>query len=309
MAADSTSTVFIHGVQKSATSTLVGLLNSHPDIFILYETMLHQQNISKYGNQLLASCPEARECFKLTGDISEPYLKLADLLEEKLGKRYAYVGDKFLSFNAYAAQPEANKVIFIMRDIRTWAAKPAIRDIYRTDIDLVRPAIGYLKYIINARRTQKTLCLRMEDMVKDSAWLAREIGDYLGLKFDEQGWWKNVGQYAVDDPKSWQSWYKTHPSATVAPKKFDMKVELAQHPFWDEFLPVFDKYYSHNTGKAVNEKEALKDLEFIESLARYSCLPYNQLYNEINQTQLSSIKTSYKVGKKLKKVLRAISPR
>ena len=45
--------LFIVGAHKTATSTLVGMLNCHPDIFILYETALNQSLISRHGRRFL----------------------------------------------------------------------------------------------------------------------------------------------------------------------------------------------------------------------------------------------------------------
>lgn len=61
--------LFITGAPKTATSTLVGILNCHPNIFILYETYLNQGWLSKYGKRFLAKYPNARYLFKYQSKI------------------------------------------------------------------------------------------------------------------------------------------------------------------------------------------------------------------------------------------------
>ncbi len=41
--------VFITGAHKTGTSPIVGILNCHPKIFILYETILHRGLPGKYA--------------------------------------------------------------------------------------------------------------------------------------------------------------------------------------------------------------------------------------------------------------------
>ena len=53
-------TLFVQGVQKTGTSTLVGILNCHPQVFLMYETDLNRTMISNYGNQILERLPQAR---------------------------------------------------------------------------------------------------------------------------------------------------------------------------------------------------------------------------------------------------------
>ena len=55
--------LFVIGLMSTGTSSLVGLLNSHKNIFVMYEVDLKNNFISKYGKQILRSLPESRPFF------------------------------------------------------------------------------------------------------------------------------------------------------------------------------------------------------------------------------------------------------
>src|SRR5690554_6058716 len=146
--------LFIQGPEKTGTSTITGILNCHPDIFILFENYLAQTNITKYGNQLLERYPEARQFFRKEEDYGVPVNELFSYLEAKEPSfSYKYVGTKINSLDPGITQKINNhKIIFMKRDVKSWLLKESIIDMYRTDLDVVRPAVDYLKYIILSSR-------------------------------------------------------------------------------------------------------------------------------------------------------------
>ena len=115
--------IFIIGAHKTATSTLVGMLNCHPEIFLLYETELYQPHISRHAKRFLAQYPDARFLFRSSEDLHALYSQLQEFLKSK-GYPYKYVGDKLPGLNAnFHVSLNAFKVIFSVRDIRTWLGK------------------------------------------------------------------------------------------------------------------------------------------------------------------------------------------
>lgn len=296
-------TVFIHGLQKTSTSPMVGMLNSHPDICILYETNLYETRISKYGKQLLKGLPTARRYFFSTDDTGKPYQLLKAHISKETGEEFRYFGDKLLSFDARLSQPEKNKVIYMMRDVRSWLVKELIRDLYRTDIDCVIPAIEYLKYIIHAKTNKHALCIRLEDLISDHSGVVEKISAFLDVKIDPEKWLEQSADQSRRGVKSFQKWQGAHPTSTVPFKKQDITVQLEKHPFWDAYLPLFDKYYQLEDSAAVSAEERASDLSMLESLSEYSCTSLDQLYRDIKSVKLASVSTKKRLKSKLKKLV------
>ncbi len=276
--------LFVHGIQKTGTSTLVGILNSHPEVFLLYETRMDKTLISKYGNHLLKHLPEARPLFRDTPNIATPYLQLAELLyKKKPNVSYRYVGDKLTSLDAKTTQQTApHKVIYLIRDVRTWLCKEQIVKKYRTDLDIVVPAVEYLRYYIESFKTRRALHLRLEDLITNNDQVLIELSKFLELDFSQysQDWWNRIGKYSESDPKTFVAWYSGHVSSRVKPDSFDTKVTLAPHPFWDSFLPLFDKYFNSES-KRFSTQSLNSDLQSLESFKTYAPVPLENAYSDI----------------------------
>ncbi|MDD5294596.1 MAG: sulfotransferase, partial [Patescibacteria group bacterium] len=90
--------LFIVGAPKTGTSTLVGMLNRHPNIFIFYETCLNRSKISKYAGKFLRRYPEARYLFRDEDDIGRSYSRALKFFREK-GYDFKIIGDKFPDIN------------------------------------------------------------------------------------------------------------------------------------------------------------------------------------------------------------------
>ncbi len=75
--------IFIIGAHKTATSTLVGMLSCHPEIFLLYENELYQPHISRHGKRFLAQYPDARFLFRSSEDLQALYSQLREFLRGK----------------------------------------------------------------------------------------------------------------------------------------------------------------------------------------------------------------------------------
>lgn len=272
--------IFIQGLQKTGSSTLVGILNCHPKILILYETYMNQTRISNYGNQVLGRYPEARRLFYNSHDIGEPYKKFLSYLEKQFNVSYAFFGDKLIDF--HADKTNAYPTIFTMRDIRSWLCKEQIIKIYRTDIDVVPAAIDYLNYVVLAYMRLDSLPIWLEDIIESDFEVLKLISNFLKVDLQSHAseWWKKIGCYSNRDPKSMCRWYSVHPSSKVQPTSLDTEYELSSHPFWDEMLSIFESYYRTQPSSQVLSK-AEKDVAALENLRKYSPLPIRKCYTRI----------------------------
>lgn len=270
--------LFVIGPHKSSTSSLVGILNCHPGIFMLYETDLTRPAITKYGLQLLERLPQARRFFHLTDNVETSYRAFARFLCDHTGNEYLYTGDKIVTMDLAKFQDVDAKFIFPIRDLRTWLAKDTIIRYYRTDIDAVPVAIDFVRYAIDARRFPSGLCISMEDLIQENDVAVSRLGEHLELDLAARAsrWWEKVGLYPSGDPKRFQTWNRGHYSSTQSPEKVDTVVELEDHPFWREILPIFDRY--HGAGAKVSKSQMRADLARLENLRVEYSAPLGELY-------------------------------
>ncbi len=276
--------LFVHGLQKTMTSTMVGFLNSYPDVFVLYETGMGTLPVSKYGEALLKFDPDIRRLFHSHEDIGAPYRQLGALLHAKRPEsKYKYVGDKFISFDPALSQPSSeHKTIYMIRDVRTWLCKEQTVSYYRTDIDIVAPAVSLLKYLIKASAYSNSIIVRMEDFLKDNANEVARIENFLGIcSNSDQPWWQTIGKYPDDDPKSSQQWSWGHFSSTVKPGSLDTKVTAKPHAFWDDYIPVFNRYFETSRANPIDQDQVQTDLELANGLMKYSQLPLEDAFSNI----------------------------
>lgn len=278
-------TLFIQGPEKTATSTITGILNCHPEIFILFENYLNQPKITKYGNQLLDRYPEARQFFRSSEDYGKPVQDFFGFLQQKEPNySYRFIGTKINSFDPLETQKKTkHKTIFMMRDIRTWLIKESIIKYYRTDLDIVIPAVEYLEYIIKTTLYEHTLSIHMEDLIVQNEQVIDTMSNYLGLELKPytNKWWEKIGDWDEKNPKSVFRLDKVHYSSKVKPEKLDTKTELLNHPFWSEYLPIFDKYYFADETIHFIEDDILKDLEYLSKLKKFSPIPFKNVFANI----------------------------
>jgi hypothetical protein len=239
--------LFILGAGKTATTSLCGLLNSHPDVFVMCEVLMNRTDISRYGNKLIGVEPELLPCFfRAPGaDAMDNYRRAHKILRAK-GHAKSFFGDKAVGIDSgYTDGYQDVHVIYSVRPVQEWIAKDSIRTWYPLDTDLVPFAIQYAKHFIESFLLPKIHHVRMEAFINDNAGVVRSIWDFLGLETPPKGeqWWETIGHYPPGDPKQALNWWRGHASSAVAPQENDTRVELRRNAFWDELLPVFDKYY------------------------------------------------------------------
>ncbi len=254
--------LFIMGAPNTATSTLVGILNCHPEIFILYECYLNRSKPSKYGQKFLRSYPDARYLFR-QDDLNASYNRFREYLN------YRIVGDKFVGLDIDLKLLKDSKVIFMVRDVRTWL--PKVKDIYHLGYDVVPTAIDYAIYLSKSLQLPDKIHIHMEDLFHNNVNMLVRISNFLGLNgyLHLKNWWDKI-EKMDDKAKNCLNWWRSHYSSTIKPKEQDTKVKLKEHPFWDEYLPIFDKYHY-----GIKTEE---DIAKLKSLIKYSPLTLDDLY-------------------------------
>ncbi|MDR9366515.1 MAG: hypothetical protein RI575_14360 [Balneolaceae bacterium] len=299
--------LFIQGPEKTATSTTTGILNCHPEIFILFETYLGQPKITKYGNQLLEKYPDARHFFRMEVDYGKPVLDFFQYLKDRESEySYKYVGTKLNCLNPDITQKVHNhKIIFTKRDVRSWLVKQSIIERYRTDLDVVIPTVEYLNYIIKSTLYQHAYHLWMEDLIKENSKIIDELSDYLDLKLKPHtdDWWDKFGNMPNTNPKSVFKLSHVHHSSKKEPETLDTKYEIKDIPFWDDTNQIFEKYFRNSDFTNISESEISNDLKTINKLKRYAPIPVKEAYSYVKSIRFGFAKpreTYYysKTGKK-----------
>ncbi|MEX2411357.1 MAG: hypothetical protein WD607_08315 [Candidatus Paceibacterota bacterium] len=272
--------LFIQGPEKTATSSLNGMLNAHPDILNLFEVYMNQSYITKYSSQLLDAFPEARRFFSENDDFGIPYLNFFNWLKEKDGIKYSYVGTKINSLDPHFIQPGHNyKTIFTVRDIHSWLLKQSVIQRYRTDLDIVVPSIEYLKFLVSIQLNENSIMLKMEDIVLRQEDVYDKLSDFLKVSFDgyTDNWWENFGKNDNDKIKNVFRLGHVHHSSHIEPKSLDTEYKLSDHPIWNDIEPIFNKYYNQNQN--LTKPEINRDLKGLEKLYLYSTVQINTCYD------------------------------
>jgi len=160
--------LFVLELIKTGTSSMVGLLNSHQNIFIMYEVNPRSTHISKYGKQLLNVLPEARVEFNNYLNFEESYNGIFKAIKRsKFSDELKYFGDKLVlnEFLGFEKEFSDSNIIFMIRDIKTWLCKKQVIESYMTDIDIVSRSINYLKFLINTFKFTNSIKIKMEDFI------------------------------------------------------------------------------------------------------------------------------------------------
>lgn len=258
------------GAGKTATTSLCGLLNSHPDVFSMCEVFLNNAHISRYGRKLLDKHPDLLPCFirPYGADTMENYRRAHARLRS-LGYAKSYFGDKFVGIDSgYAHEYKDVRVVYSVRRVAEWIAKDSVRGWFPIELDVVPFAVQYAKHFIESFALPKVYHVRMERFLGDNAAVVREIWSFLGLEpppMAEQ-WWETIGRYPVGDPKAALNWWRGHASSAVPPQENDTRIELLHNAFWGEFLPVFNKYYDAPGDHRFALAEVEQDLATLQSM-------------------------------------------
>jgi len=276
--------VFVLGAGKTATTALCGLLNSHPDVFIMCEVMLYRSNISRFGRKLLKADPALLSCFfrRVGADWLESYRQAHELLRAK-GFAKRCFGDKLVGIDSnYAQDFQDTKVIYSVRRLPEWIVKTAALDWYPFGIDVVPFAVQYAKHFVESFLVPRIYHVRMEDFIEQNAAVVREIWQFLETDPPEQAeaWWEILGHYPGGDPKRKLNWWRGHASSAVATQENDTRIQIRRNPMWDEVLPIFDKYYEGGRDRRFARAEIEADLARLQDMVGRHHQPFESCFME-----------------------------
>ncbi len=293
--------LFILGAPKTASTSLCGLVNCHPGVFVMCEVDLNGKKLSRWGQKLLRAHPDLRPYFSQDfGEYLEAYRRVQSHLA-RTGYVTHFFGDKFASIDCnYHADLGKARIIFSVRYLPEWLAKDSVRAEYSFDHDIVPLAVQYTRHFLESFLLERVLHVRLEDFLGSNEQIVADIWKFLDLEKPAGGdtWWQSIGKYPASDPKAALNWWRGHASSAVAPRCNDTRVELAEQPFWNEILPVFGKYYvGCRMGKRFTAPEVLRDIDLLDRLPKSFSLPFQAAYrNFYSQSLNPELKKSAHAG-------------
>jgi hypothetical protein len=222
----------ILGAWKTGTSTIVGLLNCHPDIFCFYEFSTYEWARKRSivgGKELIKQNIQMVKSFKL--------------------KKYKWVGDKnplLLSTNCINQMIEFykdRKIIFAYRKVESWLCHKSIQRRLRGD---VRGLIyRYLYYFVKSHELKDCLHIRLDLLLDSPSKWVNKISKHFGVNPDPMyKWWNRVGLYK-DENKCKYKWWVGHSCAVQSPQ-VDIVVKTKPHPMWGVINKVMNDPTSAN---------------------------------------------------------------
>lgn len=280
---------FVLGPPKAATSSLVGMLNQHPEVFLLYEVRPYESLPDVYAQQLIRAFPESRRYFHDDPGL-EPYRGLRSWLEAR-GHRYRVFGDKIPTLDQHIFdRVQGCRVLYAFRDLESWLAKPYIRKHYLTEENVVPAATDYLRHMVASFRLPDVLYLPMQDFITDNERVRQQVFGHLGLEPPPPSppWWESVGGYAPEDPKAVITWWEWHRSSQVEPRQVDTRPRRREHPFWDVALPLFERLRDRalSGDHEVPEDELQADLAALEALRTSTVASLDDCFESIESRPL-----------------------
>jgi hypothetical protein len=241
--------LLITGCGKSGTSTLLGILNTHPRMFILFEAYLHRNGGPlPRGREFLSAFPRLASSLPSGGGFEETYEALGVALNRG-GEDLAVIGDKILIDTLNAAHRRelcGLPSIFMVRDVRSWLCKNVVVMDYHEPGGLVRKAAAYVDAFLETFLWRQCLRISMEQLILDWESLLPSLETFISLEIRTHArrWWKKVGEAPAGSAKAAVLWWNGHDSAQLKPSRLDTTFKLKDHWLWNTILPIFEKYSS-----------------------------------------------------------------
>jgi hypothetical protein len=268
--------LFILGAGKTGTTSLCGLLNSHPDVFVMCEVDLNRTHISRYGTKLLRAHPHMLPCFfrPYGSDFLTNYARAHEMMRAS-GHAAKYFGDKIVGIDSgYVDDYRDSRVIYTVRRLPEWLVKDSVRAWFPLERNIVPFAVQYTKHFVESFLLPRRHHVRLDDFLNRNAQVVHDVWRFLEIDppANAERWWETVGQYPETDPKAPLNWWRGHASAAVAPQENDTEVAIKPSPFWQELLPIFDKYYEGLGSRHFEPDDIAVDLAQLQSIIdRHRC--------------------------------------
>lgn len=279
--------LFILGAMKTATTSMCGLVNSHPDVFVMCEVILNSNCPGRWGRRLVKAYPETLPLF--FGSRGAAYLSNYHQAQEFFaghGHGRQYFGDKIATIDSgFAKRMEGAHVIFCVRSLPEWIAKDSVRGHYPLDANIAPFAVQYCKHFLESFLLERVHHVRMDDFLEDNHKIVDGVWNFLGLTRPKNAyhWWQSIGHYAATDPKSRLNWWKGHMSSATAPKDNDTEAVIAPNPLWDAILPIFNHYYElAGAGRGEDHNIVLRDIAELEKMSHKFVVPIEAAYKSLN---------------------------
>jgi hypothetical protein len=262
--------LFILGAGKTGTTSLCGLLNCHPDVFVMCEVDFNRTHISRYGTKLLRAHPHMLPCFfrPYGGDFLTNYERAHEMMRAR-GHAAKYFGDKLVGIDSgYVDDYRDSRVIYTVRRLPEWIAKDSVRAWFPLERDIVPFAVQYTKHFVESFLLPRALHIRLDNFLRRNAQVVHDVWRFLEVDppANAERWWETVGKHPGTDPKASLNWWRGHASAAVAPQENDTEVAIQPNPFWQELLPIFDKYYDGLDTRRFEPAEIAADLAQLQGM-------------------------------------------
>jgi hypothetical protein len=263
----------ILGASKTGTSTAVAAANAHPAVFCLFECDFSRPAREARNEELSQFLPDCVPLFESQQPFAESLAAVGAALARK-GWPFDWIGTKVQGIRPDLLTRIGDvPVLFMVRDVRTWAAKNrVISDVMKAgqDTNIVPVLIAYADYFLQSFTLSTCVHLRLDDLsVGDKGALPRALAKLLGFPQESfAAWWEKADSWRRSQPKNYSTWVAGHASAFVPPVFSDTQSVLDRTPFWDEYLPVFDKYFSAPNGE-FSAGEVAADRATLQAIGRH----------------------------------------
>jgi len=278
--------LMICGGPKSGTSSLVAVLNSHPDALILFETDLNAVMPGKYARRLIEAFPDSRSLMYARDDEADAYRDLQAFAAAK-GCRYQMVGDKLPTYDArFFGRLAGFRLVYSLRAPDEWLAKSCSLYADRQD---VRPVMyQYFKGLVQAHLHPDCMIVRFGDFMKNNEAVVRALFRFAGLSAGPQQlrWWETAA-HPADPFKRCQDWWKGHPSSLARPMFNDTRTVRRDHAFWTLCDRCFAPYLDASPG-TITRAQAKADLAAFRSVFDGPPIALEDVIDA--RTQVSSVK-------------------
>jgi hypothetical protein len=279
--------VFITGAFKTATSSMVAAINTHPDFYILYEIF----DTPKMKKRVLDFYPDAKFMHSIEKFDRERLYDEAEKFIAGKGFKYKYFGDKIAvsdKIMCYNTLRELNSIgdyiLFMVRDLQYWVAKMTKKEAHIKYFSKSGDIAEMIKkYVLYFLYSYKIDCIRIktEELINGGYNWVKPVSTYVGEDFSTAvGWWKKFNNPGKSNPKN-LNWWKRHKSSTVKPGKKDVIFEASDCELWGKLIPIFKKYYD-NPNTVIDNTQLDSDIAEVERVCiEHSGIQQNELFKSI----------------------------